>query len=489
MSSCATSWRAHVRAIRLGLVAVFAAVAMLVSGLPAASAAQTAVPAATGWGSDDDFVPANTRAPYITGTKAVGQTVRLNAGKWDNTDEIDTAWVAWTVGGKQIRKTEVDWPWNGSVYADKLVVPGSAAKRTLKAELIVDSWDLNRKLRVKSGGISVAYGKFAKTTKPTITGTKRVGSTLKAKSGAWSPKASFKYQWLRNGKAIKGATRSSYKVTATDRKKKISVRAKTTNVGYAQQTKISGAVRIGAGVFVKSAAPKVTGSAVAGNRLAVRVSGWSPKASFKYQWLRNGKAIKGAKKSSYKLKAADIGKRVSVRVAGKKKGYTTKTRTSASKKVGAYRFVLKKRPTISGSRKAGATLTAKKLVVSPKASKYSYRWLRNGKAISGATKSKFKVRSRDKGAKISVKVTASKKHYKSVSSTSKAVKIYKPAKKRSWAYPSSRKNCPASHPVKGNQSGIYHVPGGRWYAVTNPEECFASAGAAQRAGYRASRNG
>lgn len=51
--------------------------------------------------------------------------------------------------------------------------------------------------------------------------------------------------------------------------------------------------------------------------------------------------------------------------------------------------------------------------------------------------------------------------------------------------------CPAGYPVKGNRTGkdwIYHVPGGRSYAATNPEECFATAADAAAAGYRAAQN-
>lgn len=54
--------------------------------------------------------------------------------------------------------------------------------------------------------------------------------------------------------------------------------------------------------------------------------------------------------------------------------------------------------------------------------------------------------------------------------------------------------CPPEYPVKGNRAGrqasrpvdpIYHVTGGRYYDVTDPEECFATAADAEAAGYRA----
>jgi competence protein ComEC len=49
-------------------------------------------------------------------------------------------------------------------------------------------------------------------------------------------------------------------------------------------------------------------------------------------------------------------------------------------------------------------------------------------------------------------------------------------------------DCPATHPVKGNVGSalIYHLPAGAYYGRTYPEECFATAGDAVSAGYRAS---
>ena len=48
--------------------------------------------------------------------------------------------------------------------------------------------------------------------------------------------------------------------------------------------------------------------------------------------------------------------------------------------------------------------------------------------------------------------------------------------------------CPDSHPVKANDnSGIYHMPGQQHYGKTNARNCYASAAAAQAAGYRAAK--
>ncbi|MGW0889345.1 sunset domain-containing protein [Micrococcus luteus] len=48
--------------------------------------------------------------------------------------------------------------------------------------------------------------------------------------------------------------------------------------------------------------------------------------------------------------------------------------------------------------------------------------------------------------------------------------------------------CPDGYPVKANDnSGIYHVPGQQHYGKTNARNCYASAAAAQAAGYRAAK--
>ena len=52
------------------------------------------------------------------------------------------------------------------------------------------------------------------------------------------------------------------------------------------------------------------------------------------------------------------------------------------------------------------------------------------------------------------------------------------------ATPISERDCPPSHPVKGNQSGIYHDVDSPYYDATHPEVCFVSAAAAEAAGYR-----
>jgi hypothetical protein len=58
---------------------------------------------------------------------------------------------------------------------------------------------------------------------------------------------------------------------------------------------------------------------------------------------------------------------------------------------------------------------------------------------------------------------------------------------RRWIEPADGA-CPSSHPIKGNSnSGIFHVPSGRFYARTVPERCYATAEDAAADGFRPSK--
>ncbi|HEY9323904.1 MAG TPA: hypothetical protein VIP50_03150, partial [Agromyces sp.] len=176
---------------------------------------------------------------------------------------------------------------------------------------------------------------FSKTPAPTVSGTAKVGSTLTAKPGAWSPSATtITYQWLRNGKAISGATKSTYKLIAADAGKSVTVKTTASRSSYRTVATVSAAKKIALQVLTKTPTPTITGTAKVGSTLTAKPGTWAPATvSLKYQWLRNGKSISGATKSTYKLASADKGKKISVKVTGSKSTYKTASTTSAAKTV------------------------------------------------------------------------------------------------------------------------------------------------------------
>lgn len=85
---------------------------------------------------------------------------------------------------------------------------------------------------------------FSSAPGPTISGTVAVGKTLTAKVSAWSPAASFAYQWKRDGASIGGATSATYTVTKKDRGAKLTVAVTGARSGYWRVTRTSGAVTV-----------------------------------------------------------------------------------------------------------------------------------------------------------------------------------------------------------------------------------------------------
>ena len=257
------------------------------------------------------------------------------------------------------------------------------------------------------------------TAKPTISGTAQVGKTLSAKPGSWTAGTSFGYQWLRAGKAIKGATKAAYQLVAADAGQKVSVRVTGSKSGYASAQETSAAVTVKAGVLTPGK-PGIAGTARVGKKLTARPGTWSSGAKLAYQWLRNGKAIAKATKASYTLVAADAGTKLSVRVTGSKTGYATASKTSAAKKV-AKGTLSGTKPKVKGKAKVGKTLRARPGHWSPGV-RLHYQWFAGGRKIKGATHAKLKLTKKlahKMGRKLVhkrvwVKVTATKAGYRAL---------------------------------------------------------------------------
>ncbi|WP_062517282.1 CAP domain-containing protein [Demequina gelatinilytica] len=86
-------------------------------------------------------------------------------------------------------------------------------------------------------------GTYKSSPSPWIQGTAAPGKILTAKTRAWkwSPRpTSFRYQWLRDGQKIDGATSATYKVTKADKGHKIRVRITAKKSGFMDQRRKSG---------------------------------------------------------------------------------------------------------------------------------------------------------------------------------------------------------------------------------------------------------
>lgn len=181
--------------------------------------------------------------------------------------------------------------------------------------------------------VTVAAAAFTLSPSPTLTGLAKVGSTLTAVPGTWDSHAALTYQWLLDGKAISGATRSTLAVGAGWSGHRLSAQVTGSASGYQSLTRTSAAVTVAPGSFARIVKPQISGKARVGKTLKAVPGRWSPTPTFSYRWLANGKAISGATKATMKLTKKLKGKRISVIVVGSKPGYrsvvTVSARTSA----------------------------------------------------------------------------------------------------------------------------------------------------------------
>jgi len=399
--------------------------------------------------------------PKITGTAAVGWTLTVVPGTWTSGVTLTRQW-----------------------YADGVAITGATA-----ATFLPTTAQDGKAITVKVTGKKAGYATVTKTSAatlrvtrssvPTISGSFGVGSTLTAKPGTWTTGATFTHQWYAMGIAITGATASTFKLTTAQKDRQISVKVTGSKSGHTKVAKTSSlSLRV-----ATSVTPTITGVFMYGATLTAKPNTWTIGTAFTYQWYAAGVAITGATKSTLVLGTAQRDKQISVTVTGRKSGYGTVARGSAT----SLRVALAGVPSISGTRMVGSTLSARTGTWTP-GTAYGYQWYVNGVAVSGATGSTYKLSKTHIGKAISVRVGGSLAGYQTITRTSATTSAVESGK----AWPISRDNCPSSHPIKGNQTTqyttdwIFHVPGGQYYAVTDPEECFANEAAAVAWGYRKS---
>ncbi|HVK26788.1 MAG TPA: M4 family metallopeptidase [Nocardioides sp.] len=167
---------------------------------------------------------------------------------------------------------------------------------------------------------------------PALTsGTPRVGRRLSVSGVAWSEAGTeTTYQWRRSGVAISGAVNASYTPVYADLGKVLSVAVTGTANGLQSVPWTRSTSTIQRGIITAPTTVRAGGTPYVGRRLTALRGTWSPSGiTFTYQWLRDGRAIAGATRSTFVIRRIDKGHRISVRITGRKAGYTTVVRTSA----------------------------------------------------------------------------------------------------------------------------------------------------------------
>lgn len=257
---------------------------------------------------------ATTPVPKITGKAMVGQKLTANAGTWAPAPV--TLSYQWYRGRTKIA---------GATDASFTITDREAGSTLTVA---VTATKLGYVPVTRTSAPSATVPKLLTGAIPTIAGTAKVGSTLTARPGTWTPsKVTLSYQWFRGSSPIKGATKARYLLHTSEVGQSITVRVTGRLSGYTAISRTSDATTAVAKGTLKAKTPKISGTRKSGHTLKVNGGNWGPGAvKLSYQWFRGSTLIAGATKASFKLSAKDKGKTISVEVLGSKAGYDPQTK-------------------------------------------------------------------------------------------------------------------------------------------------------------------
>ncbi len=349
----------------------------------------------------------------VAGKPAVGEILSLNAPVWNDAAgqsfRSDYQWYRGATG--IVGATDQKYTVSAADVGQKLW-----AKATVSAEGFTS-------LALTSTQLLALKGSFLSSPAPVVSGTARVGQVQTVNPGTWAPTgASLSYQWFRGTVAIPGAIGRTYATTASDYLKPIKARVRATKSGFTTVDRFSAVRSIAAGNIVATKSLLVTGLHRYTQTLRISQA-WTSGSTIRYQWYRNGSAVRGATGPSLYLSTGYIGARVNVKVTVSKPGYTTRSAVTKVVTVGKALIGMKSSPRVTGGGSLGSTLTANVGTYSVAPSAYSYQWYRNGAAISGARSRTYRVAAADNGKSVSVRVWASKAYYDTRSALTTPVKL------------------------------------------------------------------
>lgn len=159
--------------------------------------------------------------PSISGTRTVGKTLTASTGTWESGVTFKYQWFR--DGSPIPGATSSKYTLTGHSYGKKINVRVTGSKAN-DLPGVASSSTTN----------PIAAGTLSLKPTPTITGTKKVWSTLTAHVGTVNSGVTKSYQWLRDGHTINtaDAKTSTYKLQPADRGKGMQVKVKLVKLGY-----------------------------------------------------------------------------------------------------------------------------------------------------------------------------------------------------------------------------------------------------------------
>ncbi len=292
--------------------------------------------------------PVNTTPPSISApVSQVGAPFSVDPGTWTGSGPLSYRYL-WS---RCVGPNPADCSRPASVDDGDYYVPPTGTVRVYVTVSVADSTNSGTMVNVNSGLIVAQDADAAGTTTlpvpfitPSSTG-QTAGTVFTANRGSWSPEASsYEFRWFRCGAAgtqcryltstapDPGAMTSTYSSVPADAGSELEVLITGIAASGTRTSRFSGPTAFIMPVALAPIAPiapipvarlpkpsvqkkpKLSGAVRVGRKLKVNRGTWLYASTFQYRWLRNGTRIKGTIHTTYRLRRADIGKRVSCRV-------------------------------------------------------------------------------------------------------------------------------------------------------------------------------
>ncbi len=353
--------------------------------------------------------PLVARVPLVAGTAKVGETLHATTEAWGpDPVEVSFAWYKVSPYGTS---TKVG---TGPDHT----IAGTEAGYRIKVKATGSKFGYADKSVYSKLTTTVAKADFPVKPAPSlpVAGTPRVGKELTAVPGAYEPAANYSYQWYRvsaTGKsaAIYRQTKSSYTLASADVGYTVKAKVTASLTGYrsdVQYTPATAVVQKG----ISGVTPKISDTTpVVDQELSVLAttdgSKWGPAdatVEVGFTWYAGASEVGTG--TSYVVRAADVGKAITVKAVGTAADYPTVLKSSAAT-ARVVKAVFVTKGVVTVTEEAGV-LTAHSTDWTPLQAELDHQWYLNGVAVPGATDETWTA---VKAGKYKVKVIARKPGY------------------------------------------------------------------------------
>lgn len=257
------------------------------------------------------------RAPAVTGTPRIGETLTADTGAWRSATSYDVQWLS--AGSPIEGATGTTLTVTKPMLDTRISVRVTAtAKGYVDGTATSDRTTLVRRGLMSSGAA------------PAITGTPRVDEVLTLSRGSVSPTADDStVAWYADGVLVEGATGNRLTLGQEHIGARITADVTYRKDGYqALRAATEPTPVVEAGRFTVTEPFTLGGKPQVGQTLSVSPGSYTPAgAAVTYTWLRGGEEIEGQSGPDYTVTGADLGQQLSVRVDLTHPGYQDASET------------------------------------------------------------------------------------------------------------------------------------------------------------------